>query len=321
MPERPTVTVILPVLDEEDRLDRCLDAVAAQDYPELVEVVVADGGSTDASRAVAARHERVRVVDNPRRSRPAGLNVAIAEARGEVLVRVDARTAIEPDYVRRCVEALERTGAAMVGGQMRYEPTTGAVNRGILAAMTSRLGAGPAAFRRSGGEPRFVDTVYLGAYRRSVVLRLGGYDERSGGNEDAEFAHRAKPHGGVLLDPSIRSRYLGRDGYGALFEQFRRYGRHRAITMCKHPDSIAPRQLAVPALFVALASPWRRRALAAYGAIVVARAAAELPSDAAAAPAMAAALPVMHLAWGVGFFEGLADWFGRRGRRSAEEYP
>jgi len=110
----------------------------------------------------------VRVVENPRHIRPAGLNAAIAAASGEIIVRVDARTKLAPDYVERCVAALERSGAAIVGGQMRYEAHD-ARQRGIVAAMTSRFGAGPAAFRREGGEPRYVDTVYLGAFRASTI--------------------------------------------------------------------------------------------------------------------------------------------------------
>ena len=89
--------------------------------PPIIEVVVADGGSTDGTRSVASKFAKVRVVDNPRRIRPAGLNTAIAAASGDIIVRVDARTALAPDYVERCVSALERSGAAIVGGQMRYE--------------------------------------------------------------------------------------------------------------------------------------------------------------------------------------------------------
>ena len=133
--------------------------------------------------------------------------------------------------------------------------------------MTSRLGAGPAAFRREGGEPRYVDTVYLGAFRASTIREIGGYDEWSGGNEDAELAWRAQRFGGVYLDPSIRSYYLGRDGLGPLARQFYRYGHNRARTIRKHPGSLSWRQLAVPALFVGIASPWRRPVLAAYAAI------------------------------------------------------
>ncbi len=302
--EFPTVSVILPVLNEEAQLERCLRSVAEQSYPAVLEVVVADGGSTDGTRSVVSKFAKVRVVDNPRRVRPAGLNTAVAAASGDIIVRVDARTALAPDYVERCVSALERSGAAIVGGQMRYEAHD-ASQRGIVAAMTSRLGAGPAAFRREGGEPRYVDTVYLGAFRASTIRGMGGYDEWSGGNEDAELAWRAQRFGGVYLDPSIKSYYLGRDGLGPLARQFYRYGHNRARTIRKHPGSLSWRQLAVPALFLGLASPWRRGVLAVYLAAVLGRGAVELTRDPPAVPTLLVAFPTMHMAWGLGFVRGI----------------
>ncbi len=303
-PKFPTVSIILPVLNEETQLERCLRSVAGQSYPAVIEVVVADGGSTDETRSAASKFAKVRLVDNPRCIRPAGLNTAIAAASGDIVVRVDARTALAPDYVERCVAALERSGAAIVGGQMRYEAHD-ARQRGIVAAMTSRFGAGPAAFRREGGEPRYVDTVYLGAFRTSTIREIGGYDEWSGGNEDAELSWRAQRFGGVYLDPSIKSYYLGRDGLGPLARQFYRYGHNRARTIRKHPGSLSWRQLAVPALFLGLASPWRRQVLAAYIAVVLGRGAFELTRDPPAVPTLLAAFPTMHAAWGLGFVRGI----------------
>ena len=244
----PTVTVGLPTFNEERHISGCLDAIASQSYPAVTEILVADGGSTDRTREIVAAYpdERVRLLDNPRRIRPAGLNVAIGAAAGEIFVRVDARTLLAKDYVERCVDALERTHAAMVGGPMRYTASS-APERGLREAMTSRLGAGPAPFRREDGEARFVDTVYLGAYRLDTVRSLGGYDEWFGGNEDAELAFRARQAGGVFLDPAIFSTYAVREGLGPLWQQFRRYGKARAVTMRKHPSSVSARQLAVPA--------------------------------------------------------------------------
>jgi glycosyltransferase involved in cell wall biosynthesis len=312
---RPTVSIILPVLNEEAQLERCLNAVAEQSYPAIAEVVVADGGSTDGTRSTAARFAKVSIVENPRRIRPAGLNVAIAACSGEIIVRVDARTKLAPDYVSHCVAALERSGAAIVGGQMRYEADN-AFQRGIVVAMTSRFGAGPAAFRREGGLPRYVDTVYLGAFRASMIHEVGGYDEWSGGNEDAELAWRARQFGGVYLDPSIKSYYLCRDGLGPLARQFYRYGYNRARTIRKHPGSLSYRQLAVPTLFVGLASPWRRLVLVAYAAAVLGRGAVELTRDPPAVPTLLAAFPTMHTAWGLGFVQGIVRKIGPP-RRSA----
>lgn len=298
------MSIILPVRDEEEMIGGCLEAIAAQDYPNIVEVVVADGGSVDPTAELAASFAKVVVVDNPQRSRPAGLNVAIARASGEILVRVDARTRIAPDYVSACVDALERTGAAIVGGPMAYEATTPA-QRGVAAAMSSRLGAGPAEFRRLGGEPRYVDTVYLGAFRKEVVEDLGGYDEWSGGNEDAELAFRAQQRGGVYLDPAISSTYVAREGLAPLAKQFYRYGKNRARTVRKHPTSLSWRQLAVPGLFLGLLSPWRRAVAAAYGTAMVAVCLAEAARDPEAAIKSGKYLPIIHISWGTGFVAGL----------------
>jgi succinoglycan biosynthesis protein ExoA len=306
----PTVTVVLPVLDEERLVGPCLEAVLAQDYPRVVEILVADGGSRDWTREVAASYPGVRVLDNPRRSRPAGLNVALAAATGEVVVRVDARARLAPDYVSRCVEALERSGAAVVGGPMRFAPTSPS-ERAVVAAMTSRLGAGPAAFRRADGVARFVDTVYLGAFRTETLRRLGGWDEWTGGNEDAELAWRAQSAGGVFLDPSIRSTYVVREGLRPLARQFYRYGRNRARTIRKHPRSLAPRQLAVPLFLAGVVSPWRRKVLASYATVVGVRSALQAARDPRSAPLFALCLPTMHLAWGLGFLRGLLGPIGR----------
>ena len=171
--------------------------------------------------------------------------------------------------------------------------------------MMSRLGAGPAAFRRLGGVPRFVDTVYLGAFRLDVIAGLNGYDERSGGNEDAELAYRARSVGGVYLDPAIESTYATREGLVPLARQFFRYGRNRARTARRHPHSISARQLAVPIFAVGLLSPWRAKVLTTYLTAIAGRAAAEMVRDRTSGEVMLVALPLMHLSWGAGVTVGL----------------
>lgn len=302
---RPTVTVAVPVLDEARDIDACLAAVDGQTYGDILEVLVVDGGSTDDTAPRAARHPRVRLLVNPRRIQAAALNVALAEAKGDVVVRIDGHCVVAADYVERCVDALERTGAAMVGGPMR-PVATGRVQRAVALAMASPLGAGPARFHLGRGSG-WVDTVYLGAYRTRLAREVGGYDEGVGVNEDAEFALRMGRRGGVWLDESICSTYVPRDRVGAVARQFFRYGRSRAATVRKHPGSIAPRQLIAPALVVGLLLPGiRRRVLPAYGAVVVLAAAGAARHDRDAAPALLVVLPAMHLSWGIGFFDGLA---------------
>lgn len=300
---QPTVTVAIPVLNEEAHIDACLDAVAAQTYPGIVEVLVVDGGSTDATRAMVAERPGVRLLENPRRIQAAALNIALSEAKGDVLVRVDGHCVIAPDYVAMCVEALQRTGAAMVGGAMT-PVAEGALQRGIASAMASKLGAGPARFHH-GGASRPVDTVYLGAYPTGLAREVGGYAEDVGVNEDAEFAIRMGAKAPVWFDEAIRSTYVPRSSIKAVGRQFYRYGRSRAATVRRHPGSLAGRQLAAPLLVLGLLAPGRRVVAGAYLALVAAGCAKEAGKDPAAGAAMVAVVPTMHLSWGIGFLRGL----------------
>jgi glycosyltransferase involved in cell wall biosynthesis len=309
---RPTVTVLIPTYQEAAAIDACLDAVEAQTYPHVVEVLVVDGGSDDGTQELAGAHPGVTVLDNPARIQAAALNLGIAEAAGDIIVRVDGHCLIAADYVQCCVDALEATGAAMVGGAMT-PVAEGAVQGGIAAAMSSPFGAGPARFH-TGGLAGWVDTVYLGAYRAEVVRRVGGYATDFDVNEDAELAHRLAPHGGIWFDPTIRSTYTPRSSLRAVARQFFRYGKGRARTVVRHPDSASARQLVAPALVVALASPARRWVGGAYvvgvGALTAREAAAGVPPR--SLPAFAASLPIMHLTWGAGFLVGVPIALARR---------
>ena len=297
----PTVTVALPVLDEERHVVECLEAIDAQTYDNIVEVLVIDGGSTDRTRELAGRRAGVTLLDNPGRLQATGLNLALEVAQGDILVRVDARARIGPGYVAACVRALETTGAALVGGPQ--EPVgRGVVQRGIAAAMRARLGSGPAPFRRR-GEVGWVDTVYLGAFETRRAREAGGYDGSSATNEDAELAYRLGAQAGVWLDPDISSQYLARSSLGALARQYFRYGQGRAATVRKHPASLSLRQLVPLGLLAGLMGPLRRKVMVAYGLTVIMQGVAGM-SDPWSAPVTVVALPLMHLPWAIGFVAG-----------------
>jgi glycosyltransferase involved in cell wall biosynthesis len=307
--EHPTVTVAVPTLDEEAHIVACLSAIEAQSYDSIVEVLVLDGGSSDSTRDLASGFAGVTIVDNPGRLQAVALNLAIETAKGEVLVRVDAHAVIEPEYVERAVEALVATGAAMVGGQ-QLPVAASWRGRAIAAAMRSPYGAGPARFR-TGGEPGWVDTVYLGAYRVDTARTAGGYLPVAV-NEDAEFAIRMADQGGVWFEPSIRASYAPRPSFTKLARQYFRYGVGRAETLRRHPGTVSLRQLAAPALVVALLSPWRRKVAVAYLGGLIVLAGRESREDPTVGPGLVVALPAMHLPWGVGFLVGLL-----RGSRGA----
>lgn len=298
----PAVTVVIPVLDEAASIGDTLAAVGSQRYDGVVEVLVVDGGSTDGTVAIASTFAGVRVLTNPDRIQSAAMNQGLRRASGDVIVRLDGHCAPAPDYIARCVEALERTGAAMVGGSMRAD-AQGWPGAGIAAAMGSRLGAGPALFHRTDAEG-WVDTVWLGAFRRSDAVAVGGYDDTLPVNEDADFARRLALRGGIWLDRSIVCRYRPRSSFRALARQFHRYGRGRATTVRADPGGCSPRHLAAPALLVALLTPARLPVAAAYVAVVAARSAA-VPGGAGRRTGYALAVPTMHLSWGTGFLIGL----------------
>lgn len=302
-PILPTVSVVVPVLNEAAHIEACLTTIGAQTYRAIVEVLVIDGGSDDETRGLASAFLNVKVVDNRARIQAAALNIALSEAMGDIIVRVDGHCRLAKDYVERCVQALESTGAAMVGGAMR-PVGEGWFGRGIACALTSRLGAGPAHFH-TGGDSGYVDTVYLGVFRRQLAEEVGGYSADMAINEDAEFAIRMRPHGGIWFDAAIHSSYTSRDSLGGLARQFYRYGRGRATTVRRHPWSISPRQVVAPLLVLAMLTPWRTPVVAIYALVVSCRAGLELRHNPRSALGMLVAMPTMHFLWGAGFLRGL----------------
>ncbi|MFQ5554848.1 MAG: glycosyltransferase family 2 protein [Acidimicrobiia bacterium] len=325
----PTVSVVIPVRDGAAHLQDAIRSALGQEYPGSIEIVVADGGSTDGSleiaRDMASEASRVAVVANRRGTTPAGLNVAIAASRGEVVVRCDAQAALPSGYVRRAVEILEETGADVVGG-VQAASGVSAMQRAIAVAMTTPLGAGGSKFRR-GGAPGPADTVYLGVFRRRALERVGLFDEAMVRNQDYELNHRIRTSGGeVFFHPDLRVPYRARATLGGLWRQYLDYGIWKWKMLRRHPGAVRARQLAPPMLVFGLfasavlvaATPWRRFGLvvpAAYGAVLLATAAVEAGRRRDPAVLLTpAAMVTMHVAWGVGFLLS-------RGSAPAEDIP
>ena len=248
----PLVTIIMPIRNEESFIVQSLGAVLAQDYPSnKMEILVADGMSDDATLDIIRsmpQANRVRIFPNPRRIQSAGLNAAIQHAHGKFIIRVDGHTIIMPDYVRRCVELLQSTGAQNVGGPM--DPI-GLTPTGIAIAVAGKSRfAVPTAFHVS-QQAQYTDTVYMGAWPREVFEQIGGFDEHFGVNEDYELNYRTRKVGGeIYFSPEIHSVYYGRQTFRALARQYFRYGRSKVMTLRKHPNSLRSRQLVAP-IFVA----------------------------------------------------------------------
>ena len=330
----PFVSVILPIRNEEGFIARSIGAVLSQDYdPRRMEVLVADGMSTDGTRAAveacaaAVPEIPVAIVDNPAGVVPTGMNAALARARGDVIVRVDGHTIIAPDYVRQCADALRRSGAQNAGGKMTAVGE-GAVARAVAAATSSRFGVGGARFHYSDRE-EWVDTVYMGAWPREVLEELGGFDPEMVRDQDDELNYRLREHGGrILLSPRIRSRYFNRSSLRSLARQYLQYGFWKVRVLQKHPRQMQPRQFAPPALALGLAAglaaaPFSGRARAGLLVLSAAYFAADVGASLSAArraswkllPHLCAVFPVLHLSYGFGFLAGLARFWKRWNRR------
>ncbi|MDH7499050.1 MAG: glycosyltransferase family 2 protein [candidate division NC10 bacterium] len=340
-PLPPLVSVVMPVRNEAALIAQSLAAVLAQDYAaDRMEVIVVDGESSDGTREIleqSARSDpRLIILNNPDRIVPCALNLGILHARGEIVVRVDSHTVISSDYVRKCVEYLQRGDAENVGGPMRPSGRS-YFGRAVAMATSSPFGIGGSRFHYSERE-QYTDTVYLGAYRREALERIGLFDEELICNQDYELNYRLRAAGGrILCSPQIRSLYCCRESPRALFRQYFRYGFWKVQTLKKHPRSLRARQLVAPAfvggiLLLALSGLFFPLAwvllllglflyLALAGTFALVRI---LPSESLTLwPGTTLAFLILHLAWGLGFWRGILGLAGseRGGKRSRSSNP
>jgi succinoglycan biosynthesis protein ExoA len=251
------VSVIVPCYNEQATIGLLLNALNQQTFPRQdMEVIIADGLSEDCTRqeilAFQLMHPqlKIQVVDNHKRNIPSGLNRAICASNGEFIIRLDAHSVPYPDYIERCINALQSELGENVGGVWEIKPAgEGWMARAIAAAVSHPLGVGDAYYRYT-GSARPVDTVPFGAFRRTLVDRIGLFNEALLTNEDYEFNVRIRQANGLVwLDPEIRSIYFARSTLTSLIRQYWRYGFWKGRMLLRYPYTLRWRQ-ALPPLFV-----------------------------------------------------------------------
>ena len=252
------VSIIVPCYNEETTIQFLLDALYRQTFPRTqLEIVIADGISTDFTLQRIQEFQNnhpdllIRVIKNDRRTIPSGVNAAIRNAQGDIIIRLDAHSMPHCDYVTKCVENLTQKYGDNVGGVWEIQPgKSGWLANSIALAASNPLGVGDARYRftKQAGP---VDTVPFGAFRRTLIDKVGLFDESLLTNEDYEFNTRVRRAGGtVWLDPAIRTVYFARSDLAALGRQYWRYGYWKLRMLRRYPNTIRWRQ-ALPPMFVA----------------------------------------------------------------------
>lgn len=317
-------SILTPVYNEERYIEQSWDAMRRQRFDGRLEFLFADGGSTDRTRQILERlaieDDRVRVLDNPHRTVSSGLNVALGNARGTWVARMDAHTTYPGNYVALGVQRLQRGDTRWVSGP-QLPRGHGSVSRAVALALASFMGRGGSrkwavALQRDAREFDLDSGVFCGVWARSTLLEYGGWDERWALNEDSEMAARFLERGERLICvPAMAAEYVPRDSLSGLWRQYRAYGRYRALTSLEHPEVMRLSHLLAPAIVItaacAVAAPAPVKRLARLGSAdylgalavagIRARRQASNPTDVALVPVT---LAIMHFGHGLGALEG-----------------
>jgi succinoglycan biosynthesis protein ExoA len=309
-----SVSIVIPARNERHALPALIESIERQTVVP-VEVVIADGMSTDGTRSWIAEAQLTRpwlkMVDNPKQIVPAAMNAAIAAASGDLVCRMDAHATFADNYVeviKRVFE--EHPEVVAAGGGMESKGRTEWGNA-IASVLSRPFGLGGAS-HRVGGSSGPVDHTFSPTYRRDAIVAIGGFDERFHANEDFEVDRRLQVNGGVVwLESSTSSVWYVRDTPKMLAIQMYRYGFYKALTLWLHPGSIRSRQLAPPGVIVVLLAlltekpKWGAAATVSYLGAAGALGARAARADGTAPLKAAVVTPLVHLSWGAGLLVGL----------------
>lgn len=343
MSDLPFVSLIIPCRSEERFVGQCLDSIIVNDYPkDQIEVLVVDGMSEDETRMIVERYAQqysfIRLLDNPKKITSTALNIGIANAKGDIIMRMDAHNLYPPDYISGLVDWLEKTGADNVGGIWITLPANEtAIAQAIAIGMSHPFGVGDSYFRIGTSEPRLVDTVPFGCYRKEVFNRIGLFDEELVRNQDDEFNHRLLKNGGrIYLVPQIVSYYYARDSFWKVWRMYYQYGYFKPLIVQKVGRLFTVRQI-VPPIFVLCLLTSGLMSLRfpvmtlIFTAIILTYVLINTICSCVVAFkhgircgfAIFAVLPILHLSYGLGYLAGMGRFFlfGRWKMKHAEQIP
>ena len=325
-----TVSVILPVYNEEKFISNCIESLLHQSFPKKeMEILFIDGNSDDRTVSIITRYSRsdpdfIRVINNPNRTQAYAMNIGIREAKGKYIIRLDAHSDYDEQYISECVRLLETEKYQNVGG---IAETCSRTKFGQIVAlmMSSRFGVGNSQFRTS-SEGGFVDTVPFGAFRKDYLLEIGGFDERLDRNEDNEINYRIRKRGGkVYLSPTIKFKYYCRDSLDGILRMAFQNGKWTVIASKLCPGSMSLRHL-IPLIFVlslitliplSFVSIWFFRILLLELLLYCSLSlifSLKTHSDMKSIIKLALLFPAFHISYGCGSLFGIVKILGRKYR-------
>lgn len=316
----PSVTVMMPVRNEQHHLPKAVESVLAQNYPGQLEIILAIGPSVDETDRVSAelsrKHPNVKLVQNPQGLTTVGLNLALAQSTAEVIIRVDAHSELTANYITRGVQILRETGSVLAGGIMNAKGKS-PLQKAVAFGYGSRFGLGGGRYHL-GGKAGEAESAYLGIFDAGALKEVSGYDEKIIRGEDWDLAQRLRARGGrVWFSPELVVNYWPRSNIRALAWQFYSTGVWRGELTRRAPTKASIRYLIPPLALLALID---LVLLSIFGflnqvALIIAIASYLLLLTVAAGSARVLgildrlmifiALPVMHLSWATGFWVGL----------------
>ena len=207
-------SIIIPCRNEEKFISRCLDSLIMNDYPKNeLEILVMDGVSEDDTRKIVERYQEqypyIKLFKNPKKTTPHALNIGVKQAEGEIIMKIDAHSSYERDYISKCVKYLKEYNADNVGGVLQIVPSQNTLlGKAIALCLSHRFGAGDSYLKTGTKESREVDSVAFGCWKKEVFEKVGLFDERFTRSQDLELNLRLKKAGGkIILVPDINAHY------------------------------------------------------------------------------------------------------------------
>ena len=250
------LAIIIPTLNEENFISKCLDSVIVQTYPfERMDIMVVDGGSTDKTCEIVQEYHKkyanIRLLHNPKKIQSAAFNIGVDASAAPYIIRLDAHALYDEKYIELCIQGLEDDfQRGNVGGMWNIVPQNTSIWAEANAILNySKFGIGGASFR-VGAEAGNVDTVPFGAFPRKVLEEIGGMREDLPRGEDNEYNSRIKKAGyKIYFSPEIQCTYFARPTLMSSVKQMYANGESIGILCYIDKEAIGIRHL-IPLLFV-----------------------------------------------------------------------